>query len=321
VPVESPGAKSSAQAQAAEISKAVAVAFSKEEAKIIHAVSQGVSGNMQTVCREACATTVGPFMERVSRLESGQQRLEEGQKVIGGRIEEVLNRLAKLETAVTDRPKHSQSAGLLAEPSRSQEPDVTTYRPPGFFMDLDPKTLFCNIHEGAKVPQVEFVKSIVALGAEANIPDSAVTVVGDPLDNRLEVVFDGPSAKSYALQFYQSLQLGRGKWKDQICKDANGDDNRFYASPDKNPAMVKKELLAKELKGLLVDKVGGSPSLSVKPPGPFSWIAESCAQWWCPMKRMHELSGPMPVGSIQLGLDEATVNAAFLAVVAGEKCS
>ena len=77
--------------------------------------------------------------------------------------------------------------------------------------------------------------------------------MGDELDSRFELQFTGDlrSASCKAFQFYQSLQLGRGKWKLQEVQDNTGNKFQFYIAPDKNPAQMRKEVLTKRLLSIL----------------------------------------------------------------------
>ena len=76
------------------------------------------------------------------------------------------------------------------------------------------------------------------LANEANIGDSCFDVIGDALDNRFELQFLGEGGVSFvlAMQFYESLQLGKGQWKKQVVEDDQGNEVKFYVALDKNSA-------------------------------------------------------------------------------------
>ena len=95
--------------------------------------------------------------------------------------------------------------------------DVTT---PAFNRKPNPTKLFCNLHDRAKVSQKQFRPAISELANEANISDNDFEVIGDALDNRFELQFlgDGRIPSVLALQFYESLQLGRGNGKNKLLK-------------------------------------------------------------------------------------------------------
>jgi len=195
--------------------------------------------------------------------------------------------------------------------------DVTT---PTFTRKTNPTKLFANLHGKEKVSKTSFKKSIVVLALEANLLEADIGISGDALDDRFEIQFAGePStAASKCLQFYQSLPLGRGKYKPQLATNDKGQDIQYYIAPDKNPCQMRREILSKRLKDILetqpssvenstqylVKKVYGSiyadnrVVVSVVITGP-----ESARLDWCHPKR------------IALQLDQAAVEAAFNAHV------
>lgn len=188
------------------------------------------------------------------------------------------------------------------------------------FRDLDPTKLYCNIHGGAQVPRNKFNLAIMALATEANVSEEAFDVEGDELDNRFKLAFKGPSAKARALQFYQSPQLGKGRWKVQKCLDAEGTDNQFYIAPDKNPSMVKRELLCKDLRGILEGMVGGKPIFIRKATS--TLLVDRLVL--CSVVVPDEVSAHIAwnhAKRIQLSLDEAAIATAFRGVVEGDKYS
>ena len=90
---------------------------------------------------------------------------------------------------------------------------------------------------------------MLVLVFEAGLKESYFTLLGDALDFRFEMVFTGDLhlAPVKAQQFHSSLNLGRGKYKPQLVECAEHKENKFYVNPDKNPAQVRKEVLAKRL--------------------------------------------------------------------------
>ena len=109
------------------------------------------------------------------------------------------------------------------------------------------------MHGKEKVAKSSFTKSIVTLALEANLSEADIAISGDALDDRFEIKFSGDSktAAVKCLQFYESLQLGRGKWKPQFAINDTGTDIQFCIAPDKNPCQMRKEILCKHLKGIL----------------------------------------------------------------------
>ena len=137
-----------------------------------------------------------------------------------------------------------------------------------------------------------------------------VTLVA--LDFRFELQFsrDTRIASAKAQQFHQSLQLGRGKRKPQEVEDDLAVSHKFYVNTDKNPAQMRKEVLAKRLQSILspicidreflVKKSSGSiytdrrVLVSVQVTG-----EESARLNWCHPKR------------IECKIDQAAVEEAF----------
>jgi len=135
-----------------------------------------------------------------------------------------------------------------------QQPVVNDVTTPSFFRRPNPTKLFCNLHDRAKVSKNKFVAAISVLALEANVDDSHFSVVGDALDNRFELQFcgDGRVASLRAMQFYESLQLGRGQWKKQVVENDQGIEIKFYVAPDKNPCQMRREILSKHVKNILL---------------------------------------------------------------------
>ena len=187
--------------------------------------------------------------------------------------------------------------------------DVTT---PSFNRKANPTKLFANLHARTKVSKSNFKAAIIALAVEANLKETDFSVIGDNLDDRFELQFLGDPRFSAVktLQFYESLQLGRGKWKPQFAKNDAGTPIQFYIAPDKNPCQMRREILSKHLKTILeklanngeffVKKTTGSVYsgsrvvVSVIITGP-----ESARLDWCHAKR------------IELAIDQAEAETAF----------
>ena len=113
-----------------------------------------------------------------------------------------------------------------------------------------------------------------------------------------------------AKQFHTSIQLGRGKWKTQEVEDSVGAIHKFYVYPDKNPAQMHREVLAKRLHGIIppqcIDKEffvkKSSGSLYCDRSVVVSVVLtgeESAHLQWCHPKR------------IELKLDQAVIEEAF----------
>ena len=114
----------------------------------------------------------------------------------------------------------------------------------------DATKLFCNIHDRVQVAKTKFREKLLVLVFEAGLKESDFTLLGDALDYRFELVFSGDLASVKAQQFHSSLNLGRGKYKPQLVECAESKEHKFYVNPDKNPAQVRKEVLAKRLQSI-----------------------------------------------------------------------
>ena len=209
----------------------------------------------------------------------------------------------------------SFAEAVVAGAQQSAGNDVTT---PNFNRKLNPTKLFCNLHDRAKVAKAKFEHAISVLANEANLSDSDYKVVGDPLDNRFELQFAGDThiASVAALQFYDSLHLGRGLYKDQFVLDDQNKQIKFYVNPDKNPCQMRREILAKHLRSILAPKVADKDLFLKKQTGSVlenkraicSVIItgpESARLEWCHPKR------------IELGIEQAPVEQEFSAFVIG----
>ena len=150
--------------------------------------------------------------------------------------------------AATDR--FDARPGGSGSPAPIWVADVTT---PLFNRPPNATKLFCNIHDKVQVSKSKFRESVVTLVLEAGLKEQDFAIVGDVLDFRFELQFSGDNgiAAVKAQQFHQSLQLGRGKWKPQLVEDSLGAEHKFYVNPDKNPAQMRKEVLAKRLQAIL----------------------------------------------------------------------
>ena len=169
-----------------------------------------------------------------------------------------------------------------------------------------------------KVCKVKFEKAILDLAKEANLSDADYKVFGDPLDNRFELQFAGDlrTASVSALQFYDSLHLGRGEFKKQVVLNDQDMEIKFYVNPDKNPCQMRREILSKHLKAILATKVGDKTLFLKKTTGSVlenkraicSVIItgpETARLEWCHPKRL------------ELGIEQAPVEQEFSGFVIG----
>lgn len=147
---------------------------------------------------------------------------------------------------------------------------------PGFSRALDPTTLFCNTSEHKKVSSARFEESILKLASEVGLGADTFHLLGDPLDNEFGIdwnpikINDLNVASSNCRQIYASLRTRKGKrtvWKPQNVLDDQNQLVKFYVNTDKNPSMVRKEVLTKAVQGFCQQMPGGIEVFANKPNG------------------------------------------------------
>jgi hypothetical protein len=193
--------------------------------------------------------------KRFGAVEQGvgeiKEKMEGLEKKVGD-IYDILDEFRKDIKQPRVLPSLARSAslpGLDQCPFPVEAPSQAT----GFFRTPDGTMLFSNTDKRTKIPREEFVKSFTALASEANINSSDFEVVADALDSHFDIKFKGDprTAASRATQFLLSLRLGRGRFKEQSALDVSNSPIKIFFNPDKNGAQVRKEVLAKGLKGIL----------------------------------------------------------------------
>ena len=229
-----------------DINKEVEKAFKSQQDAFVKSLTIGLAGPVAATAKEACTGVLETVNGRLSSLELGQKKLEEGQQ-------KVLDELANMQRSINSLSHSKSVPNLEPSPHTSQGSpppnDVTT---PSFWRKPDPTILYCNVHAGVQVSRESFYKSVVKLATEINLDEQDYQLTGDELDDRFELKFLEPSAAAKCLQFHQSLNLGRGKRKTTEVPDpAGGSSHTFYVNPDKNGAQVKKEVMAKHLRDII----------------------------------------------------------------------
>jgi hypothetical protein len=228
------------------------------KADVVASVEQSVTLICSQVSREAY-THVD---KRLSKVESGLQAVHDAQveaaTVAAAFKEEVLERLKALSLAPPSVTRPS--------PPSYDGPSVTDS---SFYRVPNPTLLYCNISEGTSVSRVAFHNAVLKLAAEANLDQAAFSVLGEELDNKFEIQFSGPqaTAKSCCHQFFESLKLGRGKYKPQLVLDATLQPCKFFVNPDKNPARVRREVFTKGLHSIFQELAGAKIVFANKPNG------------------------------------------------------
>ena len=223
--------------------------------------SKAMLASCHTTCVAACTAANTEIVQRITGLEGSITSVREDYTNMNQKIDDLTKKLDKALSSLS----HSNSLPNLqhaAQQSLAQPapPSTASVTDSGFHRTPDPTVLYINVHDRAKVPLKLFHDSIEKLAAEAGLDSSTFMVRGDILDNRFELRFAGLrcSATSACLQFYQSLSLGRGKYKDTNALDEKGDIHKYYVNPDKNSAQVRREILCKELKDLVAPALTGN---------------------------------------------------------------
>ena len=247
-PGGSGGADQSKSSSSTEDIKAiVSNAFAAEKTSLQNSLLHAIEGHVETIIVKSSGQT----SERLSNLETGIHRLEKNQEQQAKEFtdfkKEVLDKLDVITSGFGGSPAAPNMSGE-GNGSFPAESPLT-----GFNRDVNLSTLFCNTDNQIKVARSKFHESVVKLAAEAGLADDTFNVVGDPLDNRFEIFWNGDprTARDRCSHFFQSLQLGRGKWKPQVVLDDQSQEVKFYVGPDKNPCQVRREVLAKSLKDLV----------------------------------------------------------------------
>ena len=291
------------------VEKIVANAFNKQIGSFRDSMAAALDTPIRNVVQDACSAQLAAVDGRLSKLETGQNKLETGQAQLLVEVAKINKALAKMA--------HSPSAPDLTTAQVLSQPRAADVTTPTFWRKLDPTVLFINTHDRVKVNMRTIYKSVVQLATEANIGEADYIFNGDALDNLFDLKFTGALAAQHCQQFFHSLQLGRGRWKTQECQDPTGTTHKFYIATDKNPAMVRKEVLTKHLKTaisgmegwtkeIFVRKSSGTLLVDRRPLVSISIVDEDrAALVWTHANR------------INLSLDQATIETMFQNIVTG----
>ena len=322
----SAGLNPGASTEATDVHKMVADLMEAEIPKLAAKVSEVCIPTLRNVSASVCDAAVQQINDRMDKLEQGQSDLQAGQEKMAKQLGELSGQLTaalgRLSTSSSTPDfgtvsSSSQAHGLHnADPmadAHCMAPDVTS---PGFYRKPNPSKLFCNTMGQVLVPRASFYKAVVALAAEAGILEEHFDLEGEALDNRFEILFKGPSAAARAVQFYQSLQLGRGKWKVQEVVDDLDEKIQLFVQPDKKGAQIRREILAKELKQIIAPLIGNKTAFIRKSTGSimvdrrvlatiFITGEFSARIQWAHAKR------------IELGIDDVSVEQQFAAFTGG----
>ena len=243
------------------VSDSVRKAMAAEQSKIAEIC--------QNVCEATCSDLGAELRKSVEAVDERCARIEGSLEALTKTVNAAMAKLGHSDSA-PNLGASSSNLGLKTPVPGDGEADVTT---PTFFRKLDPTILFQNVRNQVQVAREKLLPAIVALAAEANIQENKFIIVGDAMDNKFELKFMGDfcscerTAAARALQFFESLKLGRGKWKPQQVKGINDVVHQFYVQPDKNGAQIKREILSKELASIFSTIVPSSSLFGRKSTG------------------------------------------------------
>ena len=214
-----------------------------------------VGEQCQRICTQACTTANEAINQRLDNLEGAVTSIGEDTAKLQGKVDELTDKLGKVLSSLghsNSLPNLQQAAqNNLGNPSAA--PPSQSVTTPLFHRTPDPTKLFANTHNRAMVPLVSFNNAFEALAADCGQDPNLFEVTGDALDNRFDIRYIGPrgAATAACLTLFQSLYLGRGKYKETICKDERNIAHKFYINPDRNGAQIRREILCKELSKIL----------------------------------------------------------------------
>ena len=231
----SPAGESSKE-PSSDIQAAFAKMFELEKdnftSDITKSVSESVCSRIQSMCTTVCTDAIAPVVSKVGALE--------------GEVAEIKQTLQDISDKLSHQNRGLDVGDGVFGETQAESP-ATAPALSGFNRALDPTVLYSNTKGNIKISRALFYKDIVRLAGEANIPESVIELVGDPLDNRFDIRFKGLSPKATCTQFYQSMQLGRGRWKPQQIPNEQGQPVQHYVQPDRNASMVRREVQSKLL--------------------------------------------------------------------------
>jgi hypothetical protein len=236
--------------------------FESMQAPILGLVS-GITKESLTVV----ASKVESLDAHVTGLAGKVEAVVEGQVKLAETVDRMAAQIQELSIQKAQPMSQSSNEG---QSNRGSNPSPTVFDVSGFSRVPDPTILFCNVEGGVKVSRTKFHDSILKLALEANLDAESFDLVGEPLDDRFEITFKGFDAnniKAKTRQFFTSLSLGRGNYKEQVVLDDQGRKVVFFVNPDKNAAQVRREIYTKYLKEIVQQHVEGKVVYAKKPTG------------------------------------------------------
>ena len=214
-----------------------------------------VGEQCHNICTQACSKANEAINQRLDNLEGAVTTIGEDTAKLQGKVDELSDKLGKVLSSLghsNSLPNLQQAAqNNLGNPAAA--PPTQSVTTPLFHRTPDPTRLYVNIHNKAMVPLVSFNSAFEALAADCGQDPNLFEVTGDALDNRFDIRYLGPkgAATAACLTLYQSIFLGRGKYKETVCKDERNNAHKFYINPDRNGCQIRREILCKELSKIL----------------------------------------------------------------------
>ncbi len=239
-----------------EIDKQIKSSMGCMEAKLTSSITASVSAGLGNTISEQVAGAVSGLQllneTRFSNIEGQLNGVKLEQQEQRGVLEDLRNEtkeIRQLLTRPTQNPQSQSSTPNFPVPDFTEAVSQPASSGNNFFRVPNPTILYISTFEAKDVAKEKVAKAFGDLTADANINDADYQLHGDPIGNKFEVDFTGTisAAKAKATQLLQSLRLGPGSYK-EICVDSpGGTQTRIFVNPDKNGAMVKREILSKLL--------------------------------------------------------------------------
>ena len=281
-----------------DMAKLVAAHLDEQSEKFGQSVLKALQPEILSLVQGTVVVGVDELQGKITNVENGLASLDIGVTALGEDVSNVKGDLKNLEATmlskfeelskeiakkreeplqppgnVASAPMSSNSAN--GNPSPSPQP-ANVFNLSGFFRALDPTILFCNTMEQKKVARAKFHDAIIKLAAEAGLGEDTFDLLGDALDNEFEIdwnpvkINDVNIATENCRRFFSSMRSRKGKktfWKPQNVLDDQGQLVQFFVKTDKNPSMVRKEILTKSMQDLCQQKFAGTEVFANRPNG------------------------------------------------------
>ena len=261
--------RADADREAKELEERVAGTMEKLQPGFINDITNAVTAATRPMVVQTVTGELQEVHSRLGSLEDGQAKLsrdmeelklqaaqaKESMADMSGKFERFLEN-ASSSVRVAPHPSHADGSSPPADfgecngDTQFSASDTFGFIPnQEFWRRPNPTVLFTNTHESKEVSKEKFVEAFSKLATEANCDPSTYKIFGEELDSKFEIRFGGDvaTAARRCAQFRGSLKIGPNKFKDQHAVGPSGEQVKFYVNPDKNGAMVRREILVKQL--------------------------------------------------------------------------